>query len=549
MCKRTASHRSSLSRTTKRQCRKQLLENEKRDVVHSGHFMSSVVHERRESDSEVMASSPMPDQSHKEPILQNVQRFSNEQCVAPLNPEKKTSLPMFEMDLSRISNSLSAIFRQLNTPKWKSFRGFRIPFTLKIRLNNLIWRGWHRLYIQRGARWIPYSKSSDAPSVYDENIIREGEIERFKEKYKKWRSFSKVILTEIMKTGDKEIMNTCPEDDLIAQLDFRFLLHSKGESKEDYPRNSDLFQPNMSYQDYQNDYFNFTGLPVFDYANNDSSMYIGSMNEDAWSLPITMIAAGSRQMTDIDANIISTNVTIDDSLNQQIIPNQYYGYSDAEQVMPPLSEPPLLMDICPPQEQCHQQRLPRASQSHSKDSLKVLKDMVPGLVSNIRISKAGVLKKTSEYVVQLRNEVEGLKHEIMRCKTISNNLEKRISDCQKQLPLTGLVTHLSNCQPDNQYALQLFHDYVREETTKSWKFYLMAQILKPVYETYCSTVHVCNPQDLYKTTMQWLNTYLTLDYLRPAATNAIRKICMNTEIMDHPEKLPDQCRQAADEQW
>lgn len=86
----------------------------------------------------------------------------------------------------------------LTSPKWKSFKGFKLRLKYKIRLNNLIWRAWF-LQCIRGRR--PPGCRFNAPVETDvhkksETIVLEGKYWKRKEKaildeYKKWRIFHK----------------------------------------------------------------------------------------------------------------------------------------------------------------------------------------------------------------------------------------------------------------------------------------------------------------------------------------------------------------------
>lgn len=86
----------------------------------------------------------------------------------------------------------------LTSPKWKSFKGFKLRLKYKIRLNNLIWRAWF-LQCIRGRR--PPGCRFNAPVETDvhkkpESTLLEGKYWKRKEKaisdeYKKWRMFHK----------------------------------------------------------------------------------------------------------------------------------------------------------------------------------------------------------------------------------------------------------------------------------------------------------------------------------------------------------------------
>ena len=44
-----------------------------------------------------------------------------------------------------IDNGISSASsdNRLTSPKWKNFKGIKLPLKDKIRLNNIIWREWH----------------------------------------------------------------------------------------------------------------------------------------------------------------------------------------------------------------------------------------------------------------------------------------------------------------------------------------------------------------------------------------------------------------------
>ncbi|KRT83720.1 hypothetical protein AMK59_3237, partial [Oryctes borbonicus] len=90
-------------------------------------------------------------------------------------------------------------FRQkLTSPKWNRFRGIRLRWKDKIRLNNVIWRCWHMQFIKKQNTLICQFASPLDVDTHNkpEAIVMEGKywkrkLEAVTAEYKKWRMFYK----------------------------------------------------------------------------------------------------------------------------------------------------------------------------------------------------------------------------------------------------------------------------------------------------------------------------------------------------------------------
>ena len=58
---------------------------------------------------------------------------------------------ILDVPLQKLLQSMSIAYRQnLTSPKWNRFKGLRLRWKDKIRLNNVIWRCWHLQFAAKG---------------------------------------------------------------------------------------------------------------------------------------------------------------------------------------------------------------------------------------------------------------------------------------------------------------------------------------------------------------------------------------------------------------
>ncbi|XP_053313215.1 carbohydrate-responsive element-binding protein [Spea bombifrons] len=146
-------------------------------VIHSGHFM---------------VSSPHSDDRHR----------------------AKYSDPFGNIDptLTRLFECMSLAYSgKLVSPKWKTFKGLRLPWSDKIRLNNAIWRAWYIQYAEKKKTPVcgfvtPLDGSEGDDHRKPEAVVLEGNywkrrIEVVMKEYNKWRIYYKKRLRKLHKEG------------------------------------------------------------------------------------------------------------------------------------------------------------------------------------------------------------------------------------------------------------------------------------------------------------------------------------------------------------
>ncbi|XP_061196266.1 MLX-interacting protein-like isoform X2 [Saccostrea echinata] len=177
-----------------------------------------------------------------------------------------------------------------------------------------------------------------------------------------------------------------------------------------------------------------------------------------------------------------------------------------------------------------------------KSGFDLLHTLIPTLSQNpnAKVSKAAMLQKTAEYCkklkaerAQMQNEAEILRQEI-------ESLNVQISQCQAQLPATGVpVTR----QRVDQMK-EMFQEYVKNRTLTNWKFWIFSTIIQGLFDTYNNMVSTASVDELCRTTLAWLDQHCSLVVLRPAVLNALRQLSTTTCILSDPSRMPEHATEA-----
>ncbi|MEQ2273756.1 hypothetical protein XENORESO_008502, partial [Xenotaenia resolanae] len=158
-------------------------------VIHSGHFMVSSPHSdsaarRRKSGSSLRYDFDTVNRTW----CQTYRYHSGSLSIDPT--------------LTRLFECMSLAYSgKIVSPKWKSFKGLRLLWRDKIRLNNAIWRAWFIQYVEKRKNPVcgfvtPLEGSEAEAHRKPEAIILEGSywkrrIEVVIKEYHKWRIYYK----------------------------------------------------------------------------------------------------------------------------------------------------------------------------------------------------------------------------------------------------------------------------------------------------------------------------------------------------------------------
>ncbi|XP_062261595.1 carbohydrate-responsive element-binding protein-like isoform X3 [Platichthys flesus] len=172
--------------------RSSCLSSNRVQVIHSGHFMVSSPHsdsERRKRES-------------GESLRYDFDTVNRTWCQTyRYGPLSSGSLSI-DPTLTRLFECMSLAYSgKIVSPKWKSFKGLRLLWRDKIRINNAIWRGWYIQYWERKKSSVcgfvtPLEGSEGDAHRKPQTIVLEGSywkrrIEVVIREYHKWRIYYK----------------------------------------------------------------------------------------------------------------------------------------------------------------------------------------------------------------------------------------------------------------------------------------------------------------------------------------------------------------------
>ncbi|XP_033185127.1 MLX interacting protein mondo isoform X3 [Bombus vancouverensis nearcticus] len=173
-----------------------------------------------------------------------------------------------------------------------------------------------------------------------------------------------------------------------------------------------------------------------------------------------------------------------------------------------------------------------------KNGFDMLHSLIPQLNQNpnTKMSKAAMLQKGADYIRQLRAERNQLKEEMDTLRHQIECLNTSISNCQSMLPATGapISRHRTSKMKE------MFDEYVRTRTRENWKFWIFSVLLEPLMISFNTSVSTASIEDLYRSTILWVEQHCSLVDLRPAVLNSLRYLCTATDILSDPGRLPEE---------
>lgn len=177
-----------------------------------------------------------------------------------------------------------------------------------------------------------------------------------------------------------------------------------------------------------------------------------------------------------------------------------------------------------------------------KNGFDVLHSLIPHLHQNpnVKLSKAAMLQKGAEYIRQLQAERLQVKEEMESLKYQIESLNTSISNCQSLLPATGAPVSRHRTTK----MKEMFDEFVRVRTMENWKFWIFSVLFEPLLQSFNCSVSTASYEDLYRSTLIWVEQHCSLVDLRPAVLNSLRNLSTTTEILSDPTKLPEEARAA-----
>lgn len=202
------------------------------ESIHSGQFMVSHFEkdDEEEPDDDDVGEmlSPQQPETTADPVIGSTSVIHSAPYVRPYGMElqkydpaavahyfKPSSSVEIERDLSKIFKTLKVTYQQkLTSPKWNQFKGVRLRWKEKIRMNNVIWRCWHMQFILKRKTKVCQFASPLDTDVHSEpqSIILEG---------KYWKRHCQVIENEYLRWRRHHINKALPAStETTSEIDF-----------------------------------------------------------------------------------------------------------------------------------------------------------------------------------------------------------------------------------------------------------------------------------------------------------------------------------------
>uniref|UniRef100_A0A8C1BH98 MLX interacting protein n=1 Tax=Cyprinus carpio carpio TaxID=630221 RepID=A0A8C1BH98_CYPCA len=500
-------------------------EGRESQIIHSGHFM---------------VSSPHTDHPPKKGY--DFDTVNKQTCQTYHFGKTSTSHLSIDASLTKLFECMTLAYSgRLVSPKWKNFKGLKLLWRDKIRLNNAIWRAWYIQYVEKRQNPVchfvtPLDGNMDS-GVHrpTEAIATEGKywkrrIEIVIREYHKWRTYFK---KRLQKHKDEDLSSllkfslfgeVCPDTcRVLLYQDEDFSVGGRRRSRKSHdspvPMEMDsLFDMDVLMSEFSDTLFST----------------LASHQPVAWPNPREIAHAGNADMIQPGLIPLQPNLDFMDTF-EPLQGTSTFTLVNCLSLFVILS-----CDLT------QSRRVNHISAEQKRRftinaCFKTLCNLVPTLRSQSNISNAATLQKTVDYIGKLQLERQQMQEETKRLREEIEELNTSISLCQEQLPDTGVP--LTRHRFD--HMREKFDDYVKNRTLQNWKFWIFSVIIQPLFESFNGTVSTTNNTELCETTMQWLDRYCTLPVLRPMVLRTLRQLCTSTSILTDPSLLPEEAKKAA----
>lgn len=197
-----------------------------KETIHSGHFMVSHFEAEAQDDFDDLVSVPDEEQNlQKVSVVATYTVPGKTKTFTSFDKEsrKQHQQLSIEISLTKLFKCMTLAYRQkLTSPKWNRFKGVKLRWKDKIRLNNVIWRCWHMQFIKKQNTLVcQFASPLDVDThVKPETTILEGKYwkrraETVTAEYKKWRKFH---IMRLLGKGDTSIQDAISDMDTVESF-------------------------------------------------------------------------------------------------------------------------------------------------------------------------------------------------------------------------------------------------------------------------------------------------------------------------------------------
>uniref|UniRef100_A0A7N6FAK3 MLX interacting protein n=1 Tax=Anabas testudineus TaxID=64144 RepID=A0A7N6FAK3_ANATE len=451
-------------------------------IIHSGHFMVS-----------------SPHSEHPPKKGYDFDTVNKQTCQTYHFGKASTSHFSIDASLTKLFECMTLAYSgKLVSPKWKNFKGLKLLWRDKIRLNNAIWRAWYMQYVEKRENPVchfvtPLDGNMDMdvhrPAEATEGKCWKRRIEIVIREYHKWRTYFK---KRLQKHKDDDLSSLLKDEETAARRVPR--KHNETPA----PMEMDpLFDMDVLMSEFSDTLFST----------------LASHQPISWPNPREIAHAGNADMIQPGLIPLQPNLDFMDSFDP-LQGTPFSGHANAVIVTPTS----IKADVV------------------SNTGVVI----APSHLAAVCFYNAVTLQKTVEHIGKLQQERQQLQEEVKRLREEIEELNTSINLCQEQLPATGVPIRRHRFD----HMQEKFNEYVKNRTLQNWKFWIFSIIIKPLFESFNEMVSTTSRAELCQTTLQWLDRHCSLPALRPMVLSTLRQLSTTTSILSDPSLLPEEATQA-----
>uniref|UniRef100_A0AC34R374 BHLH domain-containing protein n=1 Tax=Panagrolaimus sp. JU765 TaxID=591449 RepID=A0AC34R374_9BILA len=178
-----------------------------------------------------------------------------------------------------------------------------------------------------------------------------------------------------------------------------------------------------------------------------------------------------------------------------------------------------------------------------KDGFETLTSVIPVIdEAGVKPTNAVVLNRAANFIRTLKNESDNRKKDLENCKERIEKMNARITMLQSNLPSSSCRTQGSTTNANLQTQIeQSFEKHVKDRARQDYRYWLMAQMIKPLIMNYAKTVHADSEQidRIIESTQIWLSRNWNVTELRPLASKMLIFLATEVNVLKNSAALPD----------
>ncbi|XP_047141571.1 MLX-interacting protein isoform X1 [Hydra vulgaris] len=152
-----------------------------------------------------------------------------------------------------------------------------------------------------------------------------------------------------------------------------------------------------------------------------------------------------------------------------------------------------------------------------------------------KLTNASILQKTCDYVNELQRKKKAQEFRINQLKQEIEQYKISIGECQNKIPELSSSELLPQKASDS--VEKDFVAFCKELIYANPKSWIFCQIMRPLFNSYNSTVATKTVDQFVSSVMTWFEKYFMLSAIRTIVLNTLTKLSTSTSLLDDPSCL------------